>query len=969
MLASHDKSLAFLADYDLHLCKTIGNPELNISRVVVYTHKDLRVKLRADLMSNNISSVWMEVGLPGYKKFLVCQAYREWQHINQNGDKSSNTVPQQLTRWLTFLDQWEVALATGMEVHCMGDMNLNHCNWTDANLPSTNQSYRLRDLISALFNRIIPHGVTQLVSGPTRHAPGQVSTGLDHYYSNRPDKVSNVEKHHCGGSDHMLISGLRHSKSIRNSPKYIRKRCYKNFNSEIFVQSVQQLNWLDVYLCEDVDEAVHLLSNNLKNVLDQLAPMRTIQVRTKYNPFITKDTLEMMKNRDHLLKIASETKSQTDWKNYKLLRNKVNNRLKYEENKGRRDAMEECGDNSAKVWKKVKCILNWNSSGSPSQLFYKGAIRTKSQDIADCQNEYFIDKVAKIINEMPNPVSDPLCKLKSLMAKRTCSFDLAPVYPDRVDKIICSLNNSTSFGMDEIDTSTIKLVKNEILPVITHIVNLSISTGRFPSAWKKAKVVPLYKKDDPLNPKNYRPVAIVPILSKILERVIFNQMIEYLTSNGILHPNHHAFRQNHNTTTAMIQMYDSWLQAIESGQIAGVCMLDMSAAFDLVNHDLLLQKLQLYGFDVKMLDWIRSYLTGRSQCVVINGTLSKKLPVSTGVPQGSILGPLLYTIFTNELPEVIHEQLLGHHEGQEQEWPAYHLEDEDHGGLCCYADDSTLTCTGYRAADVSDKLTEKYKIIADFMRNNNLKLNDDKTHLLVMDTGQSRVRNEENRLVHIRTSTGIISPSSSEKLLGCWVNNNMKWSEHIQNSKDNLMHSLTTRLAALKIICKVSSFKKRKMIANGIFLSKVSYMIALWGGCTMELRRSLQIIQNKAARVVTRLDWSTSSEVLLHQIGWLSINQLVFYHSVLLIYKVKKNMHPKYIHNMFNWSYQYNTRQAESDLIRQVKRPNLDISKSSFRWRAASQYNQLPLNIRTSPGINIFKARTKKWIMDHISLY
>ena len=168
----------------------------------------------------------------------------------------------------------------------------------------------------------------------------------------------------------------------------------------------------------------------------------------------------------------------------------------------------------------------------------------------------------------------------------------------QVDKIICSLSNSTSFGLDEIDTSTIKLVKNEILPVITHIVNLSISTGRFPSAWKKAKVVPLYKKDDPLNPKNYRPVAIVPILSKILERVIFNQMIEYLTSNGILHPNHHAFRQNHNTTTAMIQMYDSWLQAIESGQIAGVCMLDMSAAFDLVNHDLLLQKLQLYGFDV-----------------------------------------------------------------------------------------------------------------------------------------------------------------------------------------------------------------------------------------------------------------------------------------------------------------------------------------------------------------------------------
>ena len=120
-----------------------------------------------------------------------------------------------------------------------------------------------------------------------------------------------------------------------------------------------------------------------------------------------------------------------------------------------------------------------------------------------------------------------------------------------------------------IDTSIIKLVKAEILPAVTHILNLSITTRKFPSAWKKSKVVPLHKKEDPLNPKNYRPVAIVPILSKILERVVFNQMLEYLNQNNLLHPNHHAYRAQHNTTTALIQMYDSWLQAVESGQLAG----------------------------------------------------------------------------------------------------------------------------------------------------------------------------------------------------------------------------------------------------------------------------------------------------------------------------------------------------------------------------------------------------------------
>jgi hypothetical protein len=183
LLDVHDKNLA---DYNLHLSTTIYNTSLKASRVVVYTHKDLVAKLRPDLMCNRYSSIWLEVGLPHHKKFLVCQSYREGQYLNQRGDKSSTTIPQQQVGWHVFLDQWETALATGMEVHCLGDMNLNHCNWTDPDLPSTNQSHRLRELISALFTRIFPHGVAQLVSGPSRHFPGQVSTGLDHYYSNRP---------------------------------------------------------------------------------------------------------------------------------------------------------------------------------------------------------------------------------------------------------------------------------------------------------------------------------------------------------------------------------------------------------------------------------------------------------------------------------------------------------------------------------------------------------------------------------------------------------------------------------------------------------------------------------------------------------------------------------------------------------------------------------------------------------------
>ena len=393
LLDVHDQSLADIPDYNLYLCPTIKNPSLKASRVVVYTHKDLVVKMRPDLMSNTYSSIWLEVGLPHHKKFLVCQTYREWQYVNQRGDKTSSTLTQQLTRWMLFLDQWERALATGMEVHCLGDMNLNHCNWTDPNLPTTNQSYKLRELISALFTRILPHGVTQLVSGPTRHFPGQVSTGLDHYYCNRPNKISAVQSNHCGGSDHMLIQAVRHSRAIKAKPRYIRKRSYRDFDPHLFVAAVQQLSWLDVYLAEDVDEAVGLLSSKLTDILDDMAPMRTIQVRTNYVPYLSKETLSMMKERDEWQKLASETSSRVDWLRYKKLRNKVNNRLKFEESTWQKARLDNCSTNSAKTWKSVKCILNWHSSGSPNQLFSRDSLKTKSQYIADSQKEYFIEKV------------------------------------------------------------------------------------------------------------------------------------------------------------------------------------------------------------------------------------------------------------------------------------------------------------------------------------------------------------------------------------------------------------------------------------------------------------------------------------------------------------------------------------------------------------------------------------------------
>ena len=250
------------------------------------------------------------------------------------------------------------------------------------------------------------------------------------------------------------------------------------------------------------------------------------------------------------------------------------------------------------------------------------------------------------------------------MAANTREFKLKPVYPQEVSRILKELNNSKSTGLDSIDVQTIKMITEDILPPLTHIINLSLDSSTFPLEWKKAKVIPLLKKGGPICPQNYRPVALLPVLSKILEKVIFRQVLEYVETSGILHASHHGSRPKHSTCTAIIVMYSTWINAVEEGKMAGVVMVDLSAAFDLVDHGLLVKKLEVMGFNQNAVAWFRSYLADRQQCVQIDGKFSEFRKVDTGVPQGSVLGALLYILYVNELPEVIHHHMNERVEGQ-----------------------------------------------------------------------------------------------------------------------------------------------------------------------------------------------------------------------------------------------------------------------------------------------------------------
>ena len=463
-----------------------------------------------------------------------------------------------------------------------------------------------------------------------------------------------------------------------------------------------------------------------------------------------------------------------------------------------------------------------------------------------------------------------------------------------------------------------------------HIVTLSVMKKRFPTQWKYAKVLPLHKKLSSLESKNYRPVAILSPLSKILEKAMYEQIYNYFTNNKIFHPNLHGYRKNRSTQTALLQLYDRWVQAAADEQVSGAVLLDLSAAFDLVPPDILLRKLKIYGLQEDFLDWIESYLTGRHQAVWIDHTMSAFLPCEVGVPQGSNLGPLFFLIFVNDLSSI----------------------------LTCnmdqYADDSTLTATGKTAAIIGENLEVNCAIVSNWMVENQLKLNADKTHILTLGT-QERLSKPGYKVSITMDGYALEeSPDKSETLLGIEIDSNLKW--HNQIAK--LLQKLKKRLAGLAHIKFVLPYHLRKIVSEGMFNSVLVYCLPLHGGCDLGEIRDLQILQNRAAQLVTHSPHRAVRKPMYDRLEWLTVNQLVRYHTLLAVYRIRMSREPEYLaaglcnDNKFGKIIVQNTR--------------LSLAKKSFVIRGACNWNALPVQIRSLTKIGVFKSELKTWIKLHV---
>ena len=313
-------------------------------------------------------------------------------------------------------------------------------------------------------------------------------------------------------------------------------------------------------------------------------------------------------------------------------------------------------------------------------------------------------------------------------------FSLKELRDEDVVKLIKKLKGKRSCGLDWICGYSLKIVAKDLIPELRTIINLSIRNNRFTSQWKYSKILPAFKnKGSRYDLKFYRPLSNLPELSKLTERAVYDQLYDYLVRNSLIHPNHHGYLQNFSTSTALQQMYDIWLQALDDQKMAAVLFLDLSAGFDVVNHSILLRKLRMYNFNNDTLSWFESYLTNRFQSVQIESAMSPPLPVPHGVPQGSILGPLLFLLFINELPDVTKTK-----EDEESEKVSDANDATDEPEIVVYADDSTTIVADSEPEILLQKAQRQGELLPNWFADNDLVVSGEKTKLMIIATSSKR---------------------------------------------------------------------------------------------------------------------------------------------------------------------------------------------------------------------------------------
>lgn len=687
-----------------------------------------------------------------------------------------------------------------------------------------------------------------------------------------------------------------------------------------FKNLLQGQDWSQVLNMEDSETA----SNNFVNIYSQLMEESKTNFtasqnhKTKLKKWITAGLINSIKHRDRLKKkLLKQYDPQLELQ-YKTYRNYLNKLIKKRKNDYYRNQIELNKNNMKKIYNIIKeaTYENKNKTNNISIVGEDGENFSSDLEIADYFNEYFINVGVEMQNKIPFPKQD--IDLEPNMA---ASMFLNPLTENELVNHISSLKNNCSPGYDGVSSIIIKQTCPEIVSCLLHIFNLIFVTGCFPSSFKVSIVNPVLKSGSATSVKNYRPISLITSFAKLFEKCFKDRLMKFLSTNSVLSPNQYGFVGERGTSDAMMGLIENVVNDLNLGRKCIAVFIDLAKAFDTVSHKILLSVLERYGVRGTVLELIKSYLTDRYQMVRINNVLSRKIKIEMGVPQGTVLGPILFIAYINSLLKL------------------------DMGGIALsYADDTVLVFNGDTWNEVRNKLVQGFDIVTNWLYTYKLSLNLSKTNYVAFSL------TEVNRptFSSILLSGEEIKELSNVKYLGIIIDKHLKWGPHV----DYVANKIRRLIHKFYLLREILNKKLMTIIYKSLVESLIRYGILLWGGLYNNSLYKLNVIQKFILKIIYKKNRRYQSSLLFSE----NIQNI----RSIYLYIVCSYMHK----NKNKWSlvnHAYDTRgRADQNIKIPINYNNINLRFVAYIGPKA--YNILPREIREIMS----KVRFKKVVQGYI---
>ena len=543
--------------------------------------------------------------------------------------------------------------------------------------------------------------------------------------------------------------------------------------------------------------------------------------------------------------------------------------------------------------------------------------------------KYFSKLGSNLAKKIPNASVSPNSFLSGNYAN-SMFFELST--EQEIAEIVNSFRNGVATGYDNLSVSAIKESVDLIACPLTHIVNLSISSGIFPDPLKITRVVPVFKSGDRRSLSNYRPISVLPIFSKVLERVVYNRLLSYMDKFHILIDNQFGFRKDHSASLALLQLYDKISLAIDQSEFTIGIFLDLSKAFDTVNHNILFDKLQHYGIRGTALNWFKSYFSNRMQFVQYNGVCSQKTVIECGVPQGSILGPLLFLIYINDICNVssIFQLIL-------------------------FADDTNVFCSGKNLPYLMNQANRELNKLSDWFTANKLSVNLKKTKFMIFKQKQKRCH-VDSKIFLNNQEIDLVKEIS---FLGVILDEHLTWKSHISHVARKMAKSIG--------IIKRASFCLSKSSLTMLYYSLVypymQYRILVLGSTYPSNLHRIVLLQKRIIRIVCKAAYDANTEPIFKELGIFPFEKIYLFHLGKFMYLHYKQMLPINFNHFFlcvNQVHNYNTRNSNLYFVPFCR---TNIRQFSVIYQGVKFSNSLPRDIYDVSSILCFNKRLKEYLL------